>query len=115
MDRNSPSHALKSIKMLQPNVLCYSQKAEQGKYMHEYHRNSNLSRAPHRHIYSFFTALRAPLFIHIFTQTHHIPLPQLAQAVTQPMIVKKLVWSQPTTAAFIQLNTRVTPEIESSA
>jgi hypothetical protein len=41
-----------------------------------------LSRAAHRRIYSFFTALRARSFIHIFTQTHHIPLPQLVQAVT---------------------------------
>jgi hypothetical protein len=31
-----------------------------------------VSRAAHRRIYSSFTAIRAPLFIHIFTQTHHI-------------------------------------------
>jgi hypothetical protein len=41
-----------------------------------------MSRAAHRRIYSFFTALRAPSFIHIYTKTHHIPLPQLVQAVT---------------------------------
>jgi hypothetical protein len=41
-----------------------------------------MSRAAHRHIYSFFTALRAPSFIHIYTKTHYIPLPQLVQAVT---------------------------------
>jgi hypothetical protein len=45
---------------------------------------SHLSRAAHRDIYSFFTALRAPSFIHIYTKTHHIPLPQLVQAVTSP-------------------------------
>jgi hypothetical protein len=32
--------------------------------------SAHMSRAAHRRIYSFFTALRAPLFIHIFTQTH---------------------------------------------
>jgi hypothetical protein len=41
-----------------------------------------LSRAAHRRTYSFFTALRAPSFIHIYTKTYHIPLPQLVQAVT---------------------------------
>jgi hypothetical protein len=45
--------------------------------------------------YSFFTALRARSFIHIFTQTHHFPLPQLVQAVTGLMYVNAtLVQSQ---------------------
>ena len=30
-----------------------------------------LSRAAHRHIYSFFTAIRAPSFTHIYTNTPH--------------------------------------------
>jgi hypothetical protein len=33
-------------------------------------------------VYSFFTALRALSFIHIYTNTHTFPLPQLVQAVT---------------------------------
>ena len=44
--------------------------------------SEDMSRAAHRRMYSFFTAIRAPSFITIFTQTHHIPLPQLVQAVT---------------------------------
>jgi hypothetical protein len=47
-----------------------------------WHYDSFLSRAAHRRIYSFFTALRAPSLIHIFTPTHTFPLPQLVQAVT---------------------------------
>jgi hypothetical protein len=42
-----------------------------------------VSRAAHRRIYSFFAALRAPAFIHIYTNKHTFPLPQLVQAVTQ--------------------------------
>jgi hypothetical protein len=63
-----------------------------------------MSRAAHRHIYSFFTALRAPLFIHIFTQTHHIPLPQLVQAVTghwkgELQVCQEQVWRRIQTMA----------------
>jgi hypothetical protein len=52
-----------------------------------------MSRATHRHIYSFFTALRAPSFIHIYTKTHHIPLPQLVQAVTPYLLSTASTWS----------------------
>jgi hypothetical protein len=41
-----------------------------------------VSCAAHRRVYSFFTALRAPSFIHIYTNKHTFPLPQLVQAVT---------------------------------
>jgi hypothetical protein len=40
-----------------------------------------VSRAAHRRIYSFFTALRAPSF-YIYLYKHTFPLPQLVQAVT---------------------------------
>jgi hypothetical protein len=46
----------------------------------------DVSRAAYRHTYSFFTALRAPSFIHIYTKTHHIPLSQLVQAVTRCLL-----------------------------
>jgi hypothetical protein len=45
-----------------------------------------LSRAAHRRIYSFFTALRAPSFLHIYTNKHTFPLPQLVQAVTLSLL-----------------------------
>ena len=45
------------------------------------HRRT-MSRAAHRRTYSFFTAFRAPSFLHIYTKTHTFPLPQLVQAVT---------------------------------
>jgi Ankyrin repeats (3 copies) len=48
------------------------------------------SRAVHRRIYSFFTALRARSFIHIYTKTPHIPLPQLVQVVTPIVFRSKL-------------------------
>jgi len=41
-----------------------------------------MSRAAHGRIYSFFTALRAPLFIHNYTNIHPLPSQQPVQALT---------------------------------
>jgi hypothetical protein len=64
-----------------------------------------MSRATHRRIYSFFTALRARSFIHIFTQTHHIPLPQLVQAVTFKNKGQKVTYRQ----IYYACTTQATP------
>jgi hypothetical protein len=42
-----------------------------------------LSRAAHRHICSFFTAIRAPFIPYKHTDIHHIPPQQPVQALTR--------------------------------
>jgi hypothetical protein len=63
-----PSESMADEPSLSPNVSCDTE--------------PSVTYYAEIYIYSFFTAIRAPSFLHIYTNIHYIPLPQLVQAVT---------------------------------